>query len=244
MTGIYKEYWKEAKLLLGKSCGLVYVLIILKIFLLGDWRQVFSNKRIPWCQEMAHDRLISLCCCWAVAPRGPGRNSSPGELKGGSAMSCPDALISPHRNWEAEESKWLAFWVINWNHFQGFTMQTQLTLGQHLIIQTLTANMNSVAEENLNDLTFIQVRGRPNIHVSKGVRLSLRESLSWEVSRGPGIHDPQGLLAVKKGSRSTGSGLLSPFLFSVNVIYHEESPESSGWPVCESLWWHPSAVSQ
>lgn len=82
------------------------------------------------------------------------------------------------------ESKRLAFLVINCKHFQGFTMQAQLTWGHRLIIQTLTTKRNSIAKENLNDLTFIQVRGRPSTYVPQGVRLNLRESLSWEVSRG------------------------------------------------------------
>lgn len=120
---------------------------------------------------------ISLCCCRAVAPSGLS------GIKAQESSEGLDALFTAEEQ-RGSESKRLAFLVINCKHFQGFTMQAQLTLGHRLIIQTLTTKRNSVAKENLNDLTFIQVRGRPSTYVRQGVRLNLRESLSWEVSRG------------------------------------------------------------
>lgn len=92
MAGIYKEYLKEAKLLLGKSCGLVYLLIILKSFLLGVWGQVFSNKCIPAVPTNG-PWPISLCCCIAVAPSRLGTTQSPAELKGAPARSHPRVLL-------------------------------------------------------------------------------------------------------------------------------------------------------
>lgn len=58
MTGLYKEYLKEAKVLLSKSCGLVYLLITFKTFFMevigGKGSQV--NVYL-WCQQMAHDQF-------------------------------------------------------------------------------------------------------------------------------------------------------------------------------------------
>lgn len=77
-------------------------------------------------------------------------------------------------------------------------MQAPLAVGHRLIIQTLTPKRNSVVEENLNDLTFIQVRGRSSTYVRQGARLNLRESLHDMGSKQrAGIYDPQGILAVK-----------------------------------------------
>lgn len=136
----------------------------------------------PWCQQMAHGRFP----CAAAGQWHPAVSMG---IKAQESSGGPQPWAAPMLYFTAEErrgseSKRLAFLAINCKHFQGFTMQAQLTLGHHLIIQTLTAKRNSVAKGNLNDLTFIQVRGRSSTYVRQGVCLNLRESLSWEVSGG------------------------------------------------------------
>lgn len=87
ITGIYKESLKEAKLLVGKTHGLAYLLIFFKFFFLGDWKQVFLSICIPVVPTNGTGP-ISLCCCIAIAPSSLGRSQSPGELQGASPLSC------------------------------------------------------------------------------------------------------------------------------------------------------------